>query len=100
MTHYFITDIDGVYVLIFSLLIGIEVIKNVPAILHTPLMSGANAISGIILIGAVIQVLSVPETAYFELTLASFAIVLATINISGGFFVTYRMLSMFTTTKK
>lgn len=93
--EYFITDIDGIYVLVFSLLIGIEVIKNVPAILHTPLMSGANAISGIILIGAVIQVLTVSETAYFELIMASIAIVLATINIAGGFFVTYRMLSMF-----
>lgn len=94
-THYFITNIDGVYVLIFSLLIGIEVIKNVPAILHTPLMSGANAISGVILIGAIIQVLSVPETAYFEMIMASLAIVLATINIAGGFFVTHRMLAMF-----
>lgn len=99
-TQYFITDIDGIYVLIFSLLIGIEVIKNVPAILHTPLMSGANAISGIILIGAIIQVLSVPETAYFEMIMASFAIILATINIAGGFFVTHRMLSMFSKSKK
>lgn len=100
MTHFTISDIDGIYVLVFSLLIGIEVIKNIPAILHTPLMSGANAISGIILIGAIIQLLSVPSDAYFEMGMATAAIIMATINIAGGFFVTHRMLSMFTSNKK
>lgn len=98
--YYYISNLDGIYVLIFSLLIGIEVIKNVPAILHTPLMSGANAISGVILIGGIIQVLSLDSTAYTELLVASLAIVLATINISGGFFVTHRMLAMFANSKK
>lgn len=100
MTEYFITNIDGIYIIVFTLLIGIEVIKNIPAILHTPLMSGANAISGIILIGAIIQLLSVSENAYLEISLATAAIILATINIAGGFFVTHRMLRMFTDPKK
>ena len=100
MTQYFISNIDGIYVLVFSLLIGIEVIKNIPAILHTPLMSGANAISGIILIGAIIQLLSVPSDWYIEMGLATLAIIMATINIAGGFFVTHRMLSMFSSNKK
>lgn len=97
--QFYISNIDGIYVLIFSLLIGIEVIKNVPAILHTPLMSGANAISGIILIGGIIQLLSVESTAYFEIIASSLAVLLATINIAGGFFVTHRMLSMFSSAK-
>ncbi|MGB0427948.1 MAG: NAD(P) transhydrogenase subunit alpha [Flavobacteriales bacterium] len=100
MTQYFISNIDGIYVLVFSLLIGIEVIKNIPAILHTPLMSGANAISGVILIGAIIQLLSVPSEAYMDMSLATLAIIMATINIAGGFFVTHRMLSMFSTKNK
>lgn len=100
MIQYYISHIDGIYVLVFSLLIGVEVIKNIPAILHTPLMSGANAISGIILIGAIIQLLSVPSTAIAEMILATLAIIMATINIAGGFFVTHRMLSMFSSKKK
>ncbi len=100
MTQYFISNIDGIYIIVFSLLIGIEVIKNIPAILHTPLMSGANAISGIILIGAIIQLLSVPSDSYTEMGLATLAIIMATINIAGGFFVTHRMLSMFSSNKK
>ncbi|MCB0408673.1 MAG: NAD(P) transhydrogenase subunit alpha [Flavobacteriales bacterium] len=93
--EFYITNIDGIYILIFSLLIGIEIIKNVPAILHTPLMSGANAISGIILIGGIIQILSLENTDYFNMICSSLAILLATINVAGGFFVTHRMLSMF-----
>ncbi|UNY98277.1 NAD(P) transhydrogenase subunit alpha [Zhouia spongiae] len=99
MNQFFITDIDGIYVVIFSLFIGIEVIKNVPAIIHTPLMSGANAISGIILLGAIIQLMRVNPDDYMQILAAALAIVLATINITGGFFVTHRMLTMFTTAK-
>ena len=99
LNQFFISDIDGMYVLFFSLLIGIEVIKNVPAILHTPLMSGANAISGIILVGGIIQLLSAPSDAYFEIIAAALAVLIATVNIAGGFFVTHRMLSMFSTSK-
>jgi len=83
----------GVYVFILAYFVGREVITKVPPTLHTPLMSGTNAISGIILIGALHMALT------FELTIsnvASFlAIVLAAINVVGGFLVTDRMLKMF-----
>lgn len=98
--QFFITEIDGVYVLIFSILLGIEIIKNVPAILHTPLMSGANAISGVILIGGILQLLTAEANDYTTIICSSLAILLATINVSGGFFVTHRMLSMFKIKKK
>ena len=79
--------------------LGIEVISNVPAILHTPLMSGANAISGVILVGAIIVMLKVPEDDYVSLAIGGVAVLLGTLNISGGFFVTGRMLKMFSSKK-
>ncbi len=88
-------NLDEAYFIIFCILIGIEVIGNVPSILHTPLMSGTNAISGIITIGAVILLLDISETDYLNLVLGSLAVFLGTLNISGGFFVTHRMLAMF-----
>ena len=92
----FITlHLQEIYFVIFCGFIGIEVIANVPAILHTPLMSGANAISGVILVGAIIIMLRVPADDYLNLTLGSIAVFLGTLNISGGFFVTGRMLKMF-----
>jgi len=91
--HYQLTDIDGLFVLALSLLIGFEVVKNVPAVLHTPLMSGSNAISGIIVIGALLQV-STPDNIVITV-LAGIAILIASINIVGGFLVTRRMLAMF-----
>lgn len=98
--QFFISEIDGIYVLIFSILLGIEIIKNVPAILHTPLMSGANAISGVILLGGILQLLTAEINDYTTIICSSLAILLATINVSGGFFVTHRMLSMFKIKKK
>lgn len=94
-----ITPIDGVYVIIFSLLLGIEVIKNVSAILHTPLMSGSNAISGIVLIACIMQLLSCDSDDYLSLSISSVAVVLGTINVSGGFIITNKMLKMFTKSK-
>jgi len=91
-----ILALDGVTLLTFfvlSIFVGIEVISKVSAILHTPLMSGANAIHGIVLIGA-IMVTGHSETT-LELGLGLAAIVLATINLVGGFVVTDRMLEMF-----
>lgn len=88
--------LDGVTLLtifVLSIFVGIEVISKVSAILHTPLMSGANAIHGIVLIGA-IMVTGHAETT-LELGLGLVAIVLATINLVGGFVVTDRMLEMF-----
>ncbi len=92
----FIThNLDTFYFIALCLFLGIEVIANVPAILHTPLMSGANAISGVILIGAIIIMLKVEPDDYLSLSLGGLAVLLGTLNIAGGFFVTGRMLSMF-----
>lgn len=88
-------NIEIVYFIIFAIFIGIEVISNVPAILHTPLMSGANAISGVILVGAVILILNIEEGDYVNLVMGGIAVFLGTLNIAGGFFVTGRMLKMF-----
>ncbi|PVW12614.1 NAD(P) transhydrogenase subunit alpha [Marixanthomonas spongiae] len=92
-------NLDIVYFVIFCIFIGIEVIANVPAILHTPLMSGANAISGVIMVGAVIMMFQVSPTDYVTLTVGGIAVFLGALNISGGFFVTGRMLKMFNTKK-
>jgi len=91
--------IQEIYFIIFCIFIGIEVISNVPAILHTPLMSGANAISGVILVGAIFMMLNIPADDYVNLILGGIAIFLGTLNISGGFFVTGRMLKMFSSKK-
>ena len=80
-------------IFVLSIFVGIEVISKVSAILHTPLMSGANAIHGIVLIGAIIVTGHANTTA--ELLLGLVAVVLATINMVGGFVVTDRMLHMF-----
>lgn len=97
----FITqNLDTTYFIILCLFLGIEVIANVPAILHTPLMSGANAISGVILIGAIIIMLKVEPTDYLSLALGGLAVLLGTLNIAGGFFVTGRMLAMFSPKKQ
>lgn len=87
--------IEEIYFIVFSIFIGIEVISNVPAILHTPLMSGANAISGVVLVGAVILILNIEPDDYLNLTMGAIAVFLGTLNIAGGFFVTGRMLRMF-----
>ncbi len=92
-------NIQEIYFVIFCIFIGIEVISNVPAILHTPLMSGANAISGVILVGAVYMMLNIPADDYLNLILGGIAIFLGTLNIAGGFFVTGRMLKMFSPKK-
>ena len=83
------------YLMIFMLAIfvGFEIITKVPPTLHTPLMSGSNAISGITIIGAII-VVSTQQT-WWSTTLGFLAVVFATVNVVGGFLVTHRMLSMF-----
>ncbi|MCK0131296.1 proton-translocating transhydrogenase family protein [Flavobacteriaceae bacterium F08102] len=92
-------NLELIYFVIFCVFIGIEVIANVPAILHTPLMSGANAISGVIMVGAVIMLMQIPPTNYVLLGLGGVAVFLGALNISGGFFVTGRMLKMFNSKK-
>ena len=85
-------------VFVLSVFVGIEVISKVSSTLHTPLMSGANAIHGIILLGAIIVTGTAEST--LALVVGLVAVVLATVNMVGGFVVTDRMLQMFTRKKK
>lgn len=80
-------------IFVLALFVGFEVITKVPPILHTPLMSGSNAISGITLIGALLSAGSQKTT--LSMVLGFFAVVFATINVVGGFVVTHRMLAKF-----
>ena len=84
-----------IYMVLLAVFLGFEVISNVPTVLHTPLMSGANAISGIVVVGAILLVRQSAADDYFSLFLGSLGILLGTINIVGGHAVTHRMLSMF-----
>lgn len=88
---------DAIYllfILMLSIFVGFELIQKVPATLHTPLMSGANAISGITVVGAL--VLAGDESlGDWAMYLGAFAVFLATINVVGGYLVTDRMLAMF-----
>ncbi len=83
----------GLYVFILAIFVGFEVISKVPSTLHTPLMSGANAIHGIIVIGAMLVSAAIGGT--LGLALGFFAVVLGAANVVGGFVVTDRMLAMF-----
>ncbi|MGY3565276.1 NAD(P) transhydrogenase subunit alpha [Sinomonas sp. RB5] len=85
--------VEVLTILVFAVFVGFEVVSKVSSILHTPLMSGANAIHGIILVGA-ITVAGQAEDGWV-LALALLAVVLATANLVGGFVVTDRMLEMF-----
>jgi NAD(P) transhydrogenase subunit alpha len=75
--------------------LGIEVIGRVPSVLHTPLMSGANAIHGVVIIGAIIVMGKAESNNYLALILGFLAVILGTLNVVGGFVVTNRMLEMF-----
>lgn len=84
-----------IFILLLSIFLGFELIAKVPSTLHTPLMSGSNAISGITLVGALISSTTMPERAALTAILATGAVFLATINVVGGYVVTDRMLAMF-----
>jgi NAD(P) transhydrogenase subunit alpha len=85
--------IDIIYIVVLSIFLGIEVIGRVPSVLHTPLMSGANAIHGVVIIGSIIVM---GQAAHLvSLILGFLAVVLGTLNVVGGFVVTDRMLEMF-----
>jgi NAD(P) transhydrogenase subunit alpha len=88
-----VTLLNSITVFVLAVFIGFEIISKVPAMLHTPLMSGTNAIHGIVLVGAMI----IAGSAHSDLekALAFVAVVFATINVVGGFLVTDRMLEMF-----
>ena len=87
------TLLNSITVFVLAVFIGIEIISKVPTMLHTPLMSGTNAIHGIVLIGAMLIAGSADST--LEEALAFVAVVFATVNVVGGFLVTDRMLEMF-----
>ena len=83
-----------IFILLLSIFVGFELIQKVPATLHTPLMSGANAISGITVVGA-LALAGSDSMGEYSTYLGAFAVFLATINVVGGYLVTDRMLAMF-----
>ena len=85
--------VEYLTIFVLAAFVGIEVVSKVPSILHTPLMSGSNAIHGIVLVGALLVMGESHGTA--QLVLGFLAVVLATLNVVGGFVVTDRMLHMF-----
>lgn len=95
MGQFLLDNIQSVYLLVFAIYLGFELISKVPSVLHTPLMSGANAISGVVLVGSILFIRSADANDYFSLAVASVALIVAMINVVGGFAVTNRMLSMF-----
>ncbi len=86
---------DYIYIVVLMIFLGIEVIGRVPSVLHTPLMSGANAIHGVVIIGAIIVMGKAEPDNYVALVLGFLAVILGTLNVVGGFVVTDRMLEMF-----
>ena len=88
-----------IYIVVLMIFLGIEVIGRVPSVLHTPLMSGANAIHGVVIIGAIIVMGKAEADNYLALILGFLAVILGTLNVVGGFVVTDRMLEMFKTKK-
>jgi len=104
--HFFYTNKDAIFIIALTIFLGLEVISNVPSVLHTPLMSGANAISGVIIVGGIILVghadlANLGEGSnLLNLILGIFALIFATLNVIGGFVVTDRMLEMFKKKKK
>ncbi|HAX93342.1 MAG TPA: pyridine nucleotide transhydrogenase [Bacteroidales bacterium] len=92
-SDFFLQNREAIFLVILSIFLGIEVISNVPAILHTPLMSGANAIHGVVIIGAIIVMGHADTTG--SMIIGFLAVVLGTLNVVGGFVVTDRMLEMF-----
>jgi NAD(P) transhydrogenase subunit alpha len=99
--HKYAMLIAGLTIFVISIFVGVEVITKVPQKLHTPLMSGSNAISGIIIVGAILVSADCAKAENeLAVVLVGIAIALAMINVVGGFGVTHRMLSMFTKRKK
>src|ERR1041385_2591816 len=98
--NWITTNQQIIYNVILMMFAGIEVIGKVPSVLHTPLMSGANAIHGVVIIGAIIVMGKAESHNYIALALGFLAVVLGTLNVVGGFVVTDRMLEMFKKKKK
>lgn len=92
---YISAHVEMIYIVILMIFLGIEIIGRVPSVLHTPLMSGANAIHGVVIIGAIIVMGKAESNNYIALILGFLAVILGTLNVVGGFVVTDRMLEMF-----
>ena len=88
-------NLQMIYIVILMVFVGVEIIGHVPAVLHTPLMSGANAIHGVVVIGAILVMLGSEPDNILALSLGFVAVLLGTLNVVGGFVVTDRMLEMF-----
>jgi NAD(P) transhydrogenase subunit alpha len=93
MLNIITENLELIYLIILMIFVGIELIGHVPSVLHTPLMSGANAIHGVVIIGSIIVMGE--ATHLVSLILGFFAVILGTLNVVGGFVVTDRMLEMF-----
>jgi H+-translocating NAD(P) transhydrogenase subunit alpha len=91
--EFFLENREAIFIILLSIFLGIEVISHVPSVLHTPLMSGANAIHGVVIIGAIIVMGHAQST--LSMVLGFVAVILGTLNVVGGFVVTNRMLEMF-----
>jgi len=95
LLSFFSQNREMIYFIVLSVFVGIEVIGGVPTVLHTPLMSGANAIHGVVIVGAIHVMLNVDTDNILALVLGFLAVLLGTLNVVGGFVVTDRMLEMF-----
>jgi len=95
LIEFISSNIQMIYIVILMIFVGVEIIGHVPAVLHTPLMSGANAIHGVVIIGAILVLLGVSPENYLGQALGFVAVLLGTLNVVGGFVVTDRMLEMF-----
>ena len=95
MLTFFTTHQQIIYIVILMIFLGIEVIGRVPSVLHTPLMSGANAIHGVVIVGSIIVMQNSEPDNILLLSLGFVAVILGTLNVVGGFVVTDRMLEMF-----
>src|SRR6185437_13195715 len=100
LLNFLFENREMVFIIILSIFLGIEVISHVPTVLHTPLMSGANAIHGVVIIGAIIVMGSAESNDYLAIVLGFLAVILGTLNVVGGFVVTDRMLELFKKKKK
>ena len=95
LINFISNHLEMIYIVILMIFVGVEVIGHVPAVLHTPLMSGANAIHGVIIIGAILVMLGANPDNILAQALGFTAVLLGTLNVVGGFVVTDRMLEMF-----
>lgn len=95
ITSFLTEHISLIYFIILSIFVGVEVIGHVPTVIHTPLMSGANAIHGVVIVGAIHVMLHLETDDWAGMIVGFLAVLLGTLNVVGGFVVTDRMLEMF-----